>query len=80
MALSGPELTFGIALDDLTYTVRNDGTRRLDNIRITTDNPLRGATVNPWAPGLTAGGSSGGSSGGSPGKPPPLPNIMITML
>lgn len=27
-----------------------------------TDNPLTGSTGNPWAPGLTSGGSSGGSA------------------
>jgi amidase len=29
-------------------------------LRISTDNPLRGRTNNPWHPGVTAGGSSGG--------------------
>lgn len=29
-------------------------------LRITTDNPLRGRTLNPWDPSRTAGGSSGG--------------------
>ncbi|MCS5635682.1 MAG: amidase [Myxococcota bacterium] len=29
-------------------------------LRITTDNPLRGRTLNPWDPERTAGGSSGG--------------------
>ena len=29
-------------------------------LRITTDNPLRGRTLNPWNPSRTAGGSSGG--------------------
>ena len=29
-------------------------------LRITTDNPLRGRTLNPWTRDLTAGGSSGG--------------------
>lgn len=29
-------------------------------LRITTDNPLRGRTNNPWDPSRTAGGSSGG--------------------
>jgi amidase len=29
-------------------------------LRITTDNPLRGRTLNPWDPTRTAGGSSGG--------------------
>ncbi|MCX7055273.1 MAG: amidase [Proteobacteria bacterium] len=29
-------------------------------LRITTDNPLRGRTSNPWNPSRTAGGSSGG--------------------
>ncbi len=29
-------------------------------LRVSTDNPLHGRTVNPWHPGLTAGGSSGG--------------------
>ena len=29
-------------------------------LRITTDNPLRGRTLNPWNPTRTAGGSSGG--------------------
>lgn len=29
-------------------------------LRITTDNPLRGRTLNPWTPTRTAGGSSGG--------------------
>lgn len=40
-------------------------------LRISTDNPLRGLTKNPWHPDFTAGGSSGGegsaiSSGMSP--------------
>ncbi len=29
-------------------------------LRISTDNPLHGLTLNPWHPDLTAGGSSGG--------------------
>jgi amidase len=31
-------------------------------LRITTDNPLRGRTLNPWDPSRTAGGSSGGEA------------------
>jgi amidase len=32
-------------------------------LRISTDNPLRGRTSNPWHPERTAGGSSGGEAG-----------------
>lgn len=31
-------------------------------LRISTDNPLRGRTVNPWNPATTCGGSSGGEA------------------
>jgi len=31
-------------------------------LRLCTDNPLRGATLNPWNPHLTPGGSSGGDA------------------
>ncbi len=31
-------------------------------LRISTDNPLRGLTRNPWHPDITAGGSSGGEA------------------
>jgi amidase len=31
-------------------------------LRLCTDNPLRGPTLNPWNPCLTAGGSSGGDA------------------
>lgn len=33
-------------------------------LRITTDNPLRGRTLNPWDSSRTAGGSSGGEASG----------------
>jgi amidase len=31
-------------------------------LRLSTDNPLRGRTLNPWSPHVTAGGSSGGEA------------------
>ena len=35
-------------------------------MRLDTDNPLRGRTINPWNAGLTPGGSSGGASAALP--------------
>jgi amidase len=35
------------------------------SMRVTTDNPLRGRTLNPWDPDATPGGSSGGAGAGA---------------